>query len=117
MDPIRVDIYHHFPPPDAPVPEGMGAKLDRILRKLDNITELETQAMADLTAITQEVAENGSAVDSAVALLGSLSDQIRALSTDPAALQALADQLDADGTRLAEAVVANTPAEEPPPEG
>jgi len=66
--------------------------------------------MPDLTRLTAEVAESGTVVDSAVTLLGQLSQLIRDNATDPVALNALADQLDAQQTALAAAVVANTPA-------
>lgn len=69
----------------------------------------------DLTRITAEVTEMSNAVDSAVALLADLSQQIRDNATDPAALNALADALDAKGNELGEAIVANTP-EAPAPE-
>lgn len=86
------------------------ARLDVIDARIQQLHQTTEEAMADLTRITTEVEENGSVIDSAVVLLGSLSQQIRDLSTDPAALEALADSLDANSTRLAEAVVANTPA-------
>lgn len=66
--------------------------------------------MADLTRLTAEVTETTTAIDSAIVLLGQLADLIRANATDPAALDALADQLDTEGNALAAAVVANTPA-------
>jgi hypothetical protein len=75
---------------------------------------LET-VMADLTRLTNEVSENTSAVQSAIALLGNLAQEIRDNAADPEALNALADQLDADGTALAVAVAENTPAAEQPP--
>ncbi len=98
------------------VDTGPGTEALDILRRLDQQGAL---IVADLTAITAEVQQNGDAVGSAVALLGNLSQQIRDLSTDPAALQALADELDANTQSLADAVVANTPAAptpEPTPE-
>lgn len=79
-----------------------------------SVNTLEDTVATDLTALTNEVSENGDAVDSAVTLLSSLSQQIRDLSTDPAALQALADSLDANTARLAQAVVDNTPSATPP---
>lgn len=66
--------------------------------------------MADFSAVQTEITENGDAIASAVALLGNLSQQIRDAGNDPAAIQALADQLDANTQALAQAVVANTPA-------
>lgn len=88
----------------------MEQKLDLIAAALAGVAAQTGVIVTDLSAITNEVQENGDAVASAVSLLGSLSQQIRDLSTDPAALQALADQLDANTQSLAEAVVANTPA-------
>lgn len=65
--------------------------------------------MADLTALTAEVSRNTEVDQSAIALLTGLAAQIEALKTDPAALQALADQLKGSSDALAAAVVANTP--------
>ena len=47
---------------------------------------------------------------SAIALLNGLAAQLREIATDPAKVQALADQLDANTKELSEAVTANTPA-------
>lgn len=66
--------------------------------------------MADLTALTAEVTRNSDVDQSAIILLNGLAAQIVALKTDPVALQALADQLKASSTALADAVTANTPA-------
>ena len=67
--------------------------------------------MADLSALAAEVSENTDAVNSASALLSSLSQQLRDAAGDPAAVQALADQLDANNAALSDAVAANTPAD------
>ena len=67
--------------------------------------------MADLTALTAEVTRNTDVDQSAIILLNGLAAQIQALKTDPVALQALADQLKASSTALADAVTKNTPAE------
>ncbi len=66
--------------------------------------------MADLTAVQTAVANEATVVDSAVALLGSLSQQIKDLANDPAALADLANSIDAQAAELAAAVTANTPA-------
>ncbi len=63
-----------------------------------------------LDDIKTKVQANKDATDSAVLLLTSLSELIRANANDPAKLQEIADQLDADNQALADAVVANTPA-------
>jgi hypothetical protein len=72
-------------------------------------TQGETQ-MATLTDIETKVASESTVVDSAVTLLGELSQLIRDNSADPAALATLADSLDTQTASLAAAVTANTPA-------
>ena len=69
----------------------------------------------DITALTREVEENTTVVESAIALLDTLAAEIRANVTDQAALEELADKLDANSNRLADAVAANTAAEEETP--
>ena len=66
--------------------------------------------MADLTALTAQVANNTTVEASAVTLIQGLAAQIGAAGTDPVALQALQDQLNTSATALAAAVAANTPA-------
>lgn len=83
----------------------------RIEAQLKTIIKKGTQIMTDLTEITTEVQENSDAIDSAVILLGKLKEMIDAAGTDPVKLKELSDMLDANSKRLAEAVVANTPAE------
>lgn len=68
---------------------------------------------AELTTLTQEVAEMGTVVDSAITLINGLAQQIRDLKDDPAALAALAASLDEKAGALSAAVAANTPAEPP----
>lgn len=69
-----------------------------------------------LVRLQAEVEENTEVIGSAVTLIGGLAQQIRDLQDDPAALAALADQLDAQTASLAAAVAANTtqPAEPEP---
>jgi hypothetical protein len=62
-----------------------------------------------------EVERNTSVDGSAIALLQSLAAQVEANKTDPAALQALVDQIRGSSDTLAAAVTANTPASEEPP--
>ncbi len=66
--------------------------------------------MADLSGLTAQVTANTDVEASAVTLLNGLAAQIAQLKTDPAALQALSDQLKASATSLSEAITANTPA-------
>jgi len=79
------------------------------------IYEQEQIMSAELDALTAQVHANSSVVDSAVALIGGLADQIRALADDPVALRALADELQQKDAALAAAVAANTPAPPPAP--
>ena len=85
------------------------------------IVERMMQMTLDLARIETEVAENRSAVASAVALLQGLKAQLgdaRLCSTDAetvAAISKLAEDLDANTLVLANAVVANTSAVPPSP--
>lgn len=72
--------------------------------------EIET-IMANLDNITAAVQREESVDQSIVALVQGLAQQIEALKTDPAALQALADRLNASADAVAAAVTANTPAD------
>ena len=62
----------------------------------------------ELDNLTQKVQESTTVEESAIALLNDLGQRIRDLADDPAALNALADQLDQEKTKLADAVAANT---------
>lgn len=69
---------------------------------------------AEFDALTAEVARNTTEDQSVIALVNGLADQIAALKDDPAALQALADQLRASNDAVAAAIAANTPSAPPP---
>lgn len=69
-----------------------------------------SEALARLTA---EVQETRTVVASAAALIGGLAAQIRDAIGDEVALNALADQLDADQATLSQAIADNTPATAP----
>ena len=93
-----MDVYHHL------------AELQPILDRLDELKALLTQQrkaeMADLEALRAEVAKVSTVEDSALALIKGLRDQLAAAQagSDPAAIQAIIDQLDAKATELAAAV-------------
>lgn len=59
---------------------------------------------AELENLTREVAESRGVTESAVALITGLAEQIRELKNDPAALEALAEDLDQQQQALAGAV-------------
>lgn len=86
------------------------AKVDQMVARQQAQTTDLRSIMADLTEITTEVTELGTVTDSAVLLLGNLSDLIEANATDPAALASIVADLRSSKTELADAIVANTPA-------
>jgi len=63
---------------------------------------------ADLTALTAQVATSTTVEASAVTLINGLAAQLLANQNDPAAIAALATQLNTSATALAAAVAANT---------
>lgn len=63
----------------------------------------------NLDTVIAKVTELETVNDSAITLLGQLAQMIRDNSTDQTALLALADRIDTDKTKMADAVVANTP--------
>lgn len=80
-----------------------------ILAQLRAIRAQGVIMAGELARLQTEVEEIGGVVDSAITLIGGLAQQIRDLSGEPAALNALADDLDAKAALLAAAVVANSP--------
>lgn len=66
--------------------------------------------MATLDTLTADVAALTTVDASAVALINGLAAQIKAAGTDPVALKALTDQMEAQTATLSAAVTANTPA-------
>jgi uncharacterized protein YoxC len=85
-------------------------------RRLDQIEtallSIGRNIMATLKDIQDDVTAEKTVIDSAVALLAGLSQQLKdaIAANDPAALQAIVDGLDANKAELAAAVTANTPA-------
>src|SRR5882672_3547392 len=89
-------------------------KLDLTLQLLGQVLnnqlheeKREKKIMADLSALTAEVANNTSVEESVVALINNLAAQVAANATDPAALAALVTQLQSNDAALAAAVTAN----------
>jgi chromosome segregation ATPase len=76
----------------------------------------EIQKMsAQFDALKAQVEANNQLIESAITLIQTLADKILELKDDPAALEALAEQLKAEDATLAAAIAANTPAETPTP--
>jgi len=120
MSIIRIDNLHlHIDIDALGVLSEVTHKLDTLMadeeRRYDSMIERTVKMAASLDDVAREIEENDDAIDSAVELLATLSNQIEELKNDPVALQALADQLDANSKKLADAVVANTPVNPTPP--
>lgn len=100
---------------DDPRLEQVIARLDRLGVMMHRLIgqHIEGAAMAskEFEALKKEVERNTSVDESVKALVTKLADQIAAAKDDPAALQALADQLRADNDAVAAVVTANTPAD------
>jgi hypothetical protein len=91
-------------------------RTDRILASLEQL-HLRGGVMADeLARLIQEVAETKTVMQASAVLIKKLAQQIRDNAGNPAALKALADDLDAQQAELGSAITENTPAEEPPAE-
>jgi hypothetical protein len=82
---------------------------------LKRIIEIQETIMAALDTLTADVTANTSVTNSAIALINNLAAEITAAGTDPVALKALTDKLEANSAALAGAVTANTPAAPPAP--
>lgn len=97
-----------------------GSELDALRAEVRNLTaevvsvkgQLKDMTEA-LDRLTASVAAESAVIDSAVTLLGTLAQEIRDNIGDDAALNALADGIDAKKSALADAVAANTPAAPP----
>jgi hypothetical protein len=99
-----------------------------LMRLIDNLIERDTQRTqemakhlecismeikkmsAQLDALKAAVAQNAEVDASAIALIQGIAQQLQAIKDDPAAIQALADELMAKNAALAAAVTENTPA-------
>lgn len=98
------------------------ALLVRIERKIDR-SYLATQQLligdlimsAELDALTVQVTANTDEEASVALLLAGIAQQLRDAGTDRTKLTALASTLETSRAALAAAVVANTPAANPPP--
>jgi hypothetical protein len=104
------------------IQRGLDRKLDAILQQLRTNAQQERKIMIDLSALEAKVTAVETVEGSAVTLLQALSQQVKDLaagSAEAPAVQAslteFARRLDAATQPLAAAVVANTPAEVPPP--
>jgi hypothetical protein len=85
-------------------------QLNLIVTLLYNLTAQGNKIMALLDQLTADVAAETTLDASVEALLTTLVAEVKAAGTDPVALKALTDQLEANAAALQAAVTANTPA-------
>jgi uncharacterized protein YoxC len=83
-------------------------KLDLVLARLNTLQETVNIMSAEVDRLKASVAQLATVDQSVMTLLRGMSDQIRTLKQDPAALTALADEVDARVKELGDAVTANT---------
>lgn len=98
-------------------------RLDRNFKALQNVYQLIERRLEHMTLqldhLAQDVARNGTVIDSAVQLIQGLVAQVRDLKTkiedpaDQAKIDALADEIEAKLAPLSAAVQANTVADTP----
>ncbi len=81
-----------------------------MFRTFNEILERLKEIKKMLDQLTKDVANETSVMNSAVTLLNNLSAAIKTAGTDPIALKALTDTMEANATALSGAIVANTPA-------
>lgn len=90
-------------------------RLTTLIQNLSaQLTETEKELMDPLQVLQQQVTQNTNLEQSAITLIQGLAAQIAANANNPAALTALSTQLQTSATALSAAIVANTPAANPP---
>ena len=91
------------------------SQLDRIERKLDALAYGVFKMSAEMDALRAAVTSQRSVVDGVVTMLSDLASRLKAAiaDDDPAALAAIAADIDSNTKALADAVMANT---EPAPD-
>lgn len=94
----------------------LGARLNNILRILQDIKKGEKKMSEWMNTMTAAVERNTALDTSIIALLESIVAGILDSAGDKDAALALAAELDAKSDALAAAILANTPAVEPPVE-
>jgi pyridoxine 5'-phosphate synthase PdxJ len=85
-------------------------KLDSILDLLQQIKEKEIQMSKEMEDLKAAVEASITVEESAIQLITSLAAQITAAANDPAAIEAIAAELNEKAAALAAAVTANTTA-------
>ena len=86
----------------------------RLADAVESLSERITRMALDLTELRAAVAENTAVDQSAIQLLNTLLDEVESLKGDPAAIQALVDDIRSSNAVLGAAVAAGTPADPAP---
>ena len=93
------------------------ARIKRMEQRLENLCNLTRATLSEVLCmplnfdtLVQKVTELQTVNQSAIELLSQLSAEIRATAPTQEAIDALADQIDANKVEMAAAVTANTPA-------
>ena len=92
---MRLDVYVHL----ENWPEDV--RLEEILTILQRLETKTGVIMADLTALTAQVAANTTVIGSALALINGFAAQLAAAGTDPEKLADLQNQLKTQDDALA----------------
>lgn len=94
----------------------MEARLGRVEQRLTAVHALQRATLSEIFTMTPtmesvlaKVTELETTNDSAIELLGQLAQMIRDGAADQSAMLALADRIDADKSKMANAIVSNTP--------
>lgn len=106
--PDHTDVHIHIHGTD----DGRLRNIERLLHRL---LEKDTVMALDLTELHDAVQRDTDATSSAVTLLSALAQEIRDAAGDPAAIEALAFQVEANASALAASVAANTTTGNTPP--
>lgn len=95
----------------------MNIRIWKALKRQKRLTKQLIERIEKMTVefdnLTKAVKANTDVIASAVIAFNGLADQLRAAKDDPVKVQALADELTASSTALANAIVANTPTPSP----
>lgn len=89
-------------------------KLDHLHHMIHQVKEGMLVMSAAMDRLIQEAQEQTSAIDAVLGVLERIAGEIRGNAEDPVAINKIADELDASQQKIAAAIAANTPAEEPP---
>jgi hypothetical protein len=109
------DRDHKFTYGEFRILDAIDALSTRIDRLGAYVTKLGAKMSVEMDKLTAEVQETKTIEESAILLIQGLATRLTEIANDPAAILALADELDASQRALADAVQANTPTPPAPP--